>query len=54
MKNPEISTFFYSFSLVLTPSSLYSGQILRMLVTTNIADKAKSNIPSVPEITFVK
>ena len=44
----------HSFFFVLRPSGMYRGQILRMLVTTNIADKAKRIIPSVPEITFVK
>jgi hypothetical protein len=53
-RNPEISSSFYSFFLVLRPNGIYSGQILRKLVTTNIADKAKRIIPRVPEITLVK
>ena len=44
----------YSFFVVLSPNIMYRGQILTMLVTTNIADKAKRIIPGVPEITLVK
>jgi hypothetical protein len=39
---------------VLRLSGIYSGHIPRMLVTTNIADKARRIIANVPEITLVK